>query len=126
QDVYLFSGTVMDNLRFANDLDEASVRRAAQAVQADAFIQRLPQGYQTPVEELGNNFSGGERQLLAFARALARDPEVLVLDEATSSVDSETEARVQSALDVLLEGRTAIIVAHRLSTVRKVDRIVVM
>lgn len=126
QDVYLFSGTVMENLQFARDLDEATVRRAAQAVQAHAFIERLPQGYQTPVEEQGSNFSAGERQLLAFARALARDPEVLVLDEATSSVDSETEARVQKALDILLEGRTAIIVAHRLSTIRKVDRIVVL
>lgn len=126
QDVTLFSGTIMDNLRFGDAQNEEAVIAAAKAVTAHDFIMRLPQGYQTPVREQGVNFSAGERQLLAFARALATDPEVLILDEATSSVDSETEARIQAALDVLLEGRTAVIVAHRLSTIRKVDRIVVM
>lgn len=126
QDVYLFSGSVMDNLRFGEHVTDDDVRRAARAVQADRFIQRLPVGYDTHVRELGANFSGGERQLLAFARALAVDPEILVLDEATSSVDSETEAQIQRALDVLMQDRTAIIVAHRLSTIRKVDRILVL
>ena len=126
QDVYLISGSIMDNLRLGGRVAEADVRRAAEAVQAVPFIARLPRGYDTPVMELGANFSGGERQLLAFARALALDPQILVLDEATSSVDSETEARIQEAMSVLLEGRTAIIVAHRLSTIRRVDRIAVM
>jgi ATP-binding cassette subfamily B protein len=129
QDVFLFSGTILDNLSFAagDDPEEAArVRQAAEAVRADEFIRRLPRGYDTAIRELGSNFSAGERQLLAFARALARDPEILVLDEATSSVDSETESRIQEALDVLLADRTAIVVAHRLSTVRKMDRILVM
>lgn len=126
QDVYLFSGSVMDNLRFGEHVTDDAVRRAARAVQAERFIDRLPQGYATQVRELGANFSGGERQLLAFARALAFDPQILILDEATSSVDSETEAHIQEALDVLMKDRTAIIVAHRLSTIRKADRILVL
>ncbi len=126
QDVYLFSGTVMDNLRFGEHVTDDDVRRAAKAVQAGRFIERLPDGYDTHVRELGANFSGGERQLLAFARALAVDPQILVLDEATSSVDSETEAQIQRAMDVLMRDRTAIIVAHRLSTIRKADRILVL
>jgi ATP-binding cassette, subfamily B, multidrug efflux pump len=126
QDVHLFTGTIMDNLMLGSAVAREDVRRAAEAVQAAPFIARLPRGFDTSVAELGANFSGGERQLLAFARALARDPQVLVLDEATSSVDSETEARIQEALSVLLEDRTAIIVAHRLSTIRRVDRIIVL
>ncbi|MEE8408840.1 MAG: ABC transporter ATP-binding protein, partial [Myxococcota bacterium] len=126
QDVYLFSGSVMDNLTLYGGVETEAVHRAATAVQADPFIRRLPNGYDTGVRELGTNFSSGEAQLLAFARALALDPDVLILDEATSSVDSETEARIQAGLDVLLRDRTAIIVAHRLSTIRKVDRILVM
>ncbi|MEO1482142.1 MAG: ABC transporter ATP-binding protein [Myxococcota bacterium] len=126
QDVYLFSGTIMDNLRFGDHVNDDAVRRAARAVQAERFIERLPLGYATQVRELGANFSGGERQLLAFARALAFDPQILILDEATSSVDSETEAHIQAALDVLMRDRTAIIVAHRLSTIRKADRILVL
>ncbi|MEZ4272722.1 MAG: ABC transporter ATP-binding protein [Myxococcota bacterium] len=126
QDVYLFTGTIMDNMSLVKNVDEAAVRRAAQTAQADVFVERLKQGYDTPVKDLGANFSAGEKQLLAFTRALASDPEVLILDEATSNVDSATESRLQSALDVLLEGRTAVIVAHRLSTIRKVDRIVVL
>ena len=126
QDVYLFTGSIMDNLKLSNAVSEDRVLQAAEIVQANSFVDRLPDGYQTRVKELGGNFSAGERQLLAFARALALNPDILVLDEATSNVDSETEARLQNALDVLLEGRTALIVAHRLSTIRKVDRIVVL
>ncbi|MBT6175636.1 MAG: ABC transporter ATP-binding protein [Deltaproteobacteria bacterium] len=126
QDVYLFSGSIRDNLKLAADVPEDKIQEAAKIVQAADFIGKLPEGYDTEVKELGANFSAGERQLLAFARALVLDPDILVLDEATSNVDSETEARLQHALDVLLEGRTALIVAHRLSTIRKVDRIVVL
>lgn len=126
QDVHLFSGTVLENLSFGADVSEDQVRSAARMVQADGFIERLEKGYATEVAEWGSNFSAGERQLLAFARAMVTNPQVLVLDEATSNVDTETEARIDHALDVLLENRTAIIVAHRLSTVRKVDRIIVL
>jgi ATP-binding cassette subfamily B multidrug efflux pump len=126
QDVHLFSGTVMENLSFGADTSAEQVRAAAKLVQADDFVAKLEKGYDTPVAEWGSNFSAGERQLLAFARAMVVDPQVLVLDEATSNVDTETEARIDHALDVLLKGRTSIIVAHRLSTVRKVDRIVVL
>ena len=99
------------------------VRRAAEAVHADRFITRLPAGYAEEVRERGSNFSVGEKQLLSFARALAFDPAVLVLDEATSSVDPETENRIQEALGTLMRGRTSIVIAHRLSTVRQADRI---
>jgi len=126
QDVYLFSGTIMDNLSLNNTVPEEQVIKAAKLVQAHDFIEKLPHGYDTHVDELGANFSAGERQLLAFARALAIDPEVLVLDEATSNVDLETEAKLQEGLRTLMKNRTAIIVAHRLSTVREVDRIVVL
>jgi ABC-type multidrug transport system fused ATPase/permease subunit len=126
QDVHLFSGTVMQNLAFSDRVSEADARRATALVQAEGLISRLPGGYDAPVQELGANFSAGERQLLALARALAINPEILILDEATSNVDSETEARIQSALDVLLAERTALVVAHRLSTIQKVDRIIVM
>ncbi len=126
QDVHLFHGTVMDNLALTGRVTPEQIHRAAAAVQADAFVKRLPKGYETLVTAAGLNFSAGERQLLAFARAWALNPEILLLDEATSSVDTETEAHIQAGLDVLLRDRTALIVAHRLSTVRKVDRIVVM
>ncbi len=126
QDVHLFSGTVMENLSFGADATPAAVEAAAKLVQADDFVRKLEKGYATEVAEWGANFSAGERQLLAFARAMVANPQVLVLDEATSNVDTETEARIDHALDVLLADRTAIIVAHRLSTVRKVDRIVVL
>lgn len=126
QDVHLFSGTVMENLSFGADTSPEKVVEAAKLVQADDFVRRLEKGYDTEVAEWGSNFSAGERQLLAFARAMVTNPQVLVLDEATSNVDTETEARIDHALDVLLKGRTSIIVAHRLSTVRKVDRIIVL
>jgi ABC-type multidrug transport system fused ATPase/permease subunit len=127
QDVFLFSDSVAANIRMGHDgLPDERVRQVAQAVHADAFVRRLPQGYGTRLLERGANLSSGQRQLLAFARALASDPDVLVLDEATSSVDSETEALVEDATRTLLAGRTALVIAHRLSTVVSADRIVVL
>ncbi|MCK5689074.1 ABC transporter ATP-binding protein [Myxococcota bacterium] len=126
QDVFLFSLSILDNLRLGEDLSKTKVLDAARAVEADDFISKLKEGYESRIQENGRNLSAGERQLLAFARALALDPQILLLDEATSNIDSETEARIQKALDVVLEGRTAVIVAHRLTTVRKVDRILVL
>jgi ATP-binding cassette subfamily B protein len=107
-------------------VDRERVRAAAQRVHADGFISRLPAGYDEEVRERGSNFSMGERQLLSFARAVAFDPAVLVLDEATASVDPDTESKIQSALGEVLLGRTSIIIAHRLVTVRGVDRILVL
>ena len=127
QDVYLFSGTIAGNIRLGRtDIDDAQVRRAAEAVHADAFIRQLPQGYDTPVAERGATLSVGQKQLLSFARALAVDPTVLVLDEATSSVDSETEALIRDALHVLMQGRTTVAIAHRLSTIQDMDKILVL
>jgi ATP-binding cassette subfamily B multidrug efflux pump len=127
QDVHLFSGTVAANIRLGSaHLDDDVVRRAAEAVHADAFIARMPDGYQTPVAERGATLSVGQKQLLSFARALAHDPGVLVLDEATSSVDTETELLIRDALRTLMAGRTTIAIAHRLSTIQDMDRILVM
>lgn len=128
QDAVLFSGTITSNIRLHNtDVTDEQVRRAAMFVNADSFIQRLPDGYDHVVRERGSNFSAGQRQLIAFARAIAFDPEVLlVLDEATSSVDTETESLIQQALERLMSGRTSIIIAHRLFTIRHVDRILVL
>lgn len=126
QDVFLFSGTVAENLRMGADIPQAQLERAAKLARADAVIARLPQGWDTPVHERGAALSVGERQILSFARALACDPPILVLDEATSSVDAQTEGLIQEALDAMLVGRTAIVVAHRLATVRRADRILVM
>jgi ATP-binding cassette subfamily B protein len=127
QDVFLFSGTVESNLRLGDpDLPRESLERAAIEVHAHEFIQRLPGGYEAPVVERGATLSAGQRQLLAFARALARDPQLLILDEATSSVDTHTEALIQDALRRLMRGRTCLVIAHRLSTIQDVDRIVVL
>jgi ATP-binding cassette subfamily B multidrug efflux pump len=127
QDHFLFSGTVASNIALDDPrITEADVRRAARAVRADRFIERLPAAYDEPVRERGSNFSVGEKQLLSFARAIAFDPAVLVLDEATASVDPETEAHIQSALDTVLSGRTSIVIAHRLATVRGAQRILVL
>lgn len=127
QNVFLFSGSVEHNLTLEDpDIEASSVRRAAEAVGADRFIERLPEGYQQDVRERGASLSHGQRQLLSFARALLYDPDVLVLDEATSSVDTETEQRIQRALDTLRAGRTALVIAHRLSTVRDADQILVL
>jgi len=127
QDVHLFSGTIADNIRLGNDtLDDEAVRRAAQAVHADAFIAQLPAGYATAVAERGSTLSVGQKQLLSFARALAFEPRVLILDEATSSVDTDTELLIRDALHVLMAGRTTIAIAHRLSTIQDMDRILVL
>jgi ATP-binding cassette subfamily B protein len=127
QDVFLFSGTVLDNVRlFDPAIDRARVEAALAAVGASEFVNSLDQGLDAAVEERGMTFSQGERQLLSFARALAADPDVLVLDEATANIDTQSEARIQRGLAALLRGRTAIVVAHRLSTVRHADRILVV
>jgi ATP-binding cassette, subfamily B, multidrug efflux pump len=126
QDVHLFSGTIASNIRLGSHVSDDRVREAARAVHAHRFIEALPQGYDTEVKERGATLSVGQKQLLSFARALAHDPRVLVLDEATSSVDTETEQLIQDALKVLLRGRTAIVIAHRLSTIQNVDEILVL
>ena len=127
QDTFLFTGTVKDNIRYGRpDATEEEVVSAAKAVGADEFIQRLPEGYETQVCERGGRLSIGERQLVAFARALLADPKLLVLDEATSSVDLTTEACIEAALSELLAGRTSVVIAHRLSTIRRADRILVL
>ena len=127
QDAFLFSGTIADNLRLGRpELDSAAIARAAREVGADGFIGRLPGGYNAAVRERGATLSAGERQLIAFARALAWDPDVLVLDEATSNVDPHTEALIQSALRRLMRDRTCLVIAHRLSTIQDADRIVVL
>ncbi|MGV3517922.1 ABC transporter ATP-binding protein [Luteitalea sp.] len=127
QDVYLFSGTVAGNIRLGrDDISDTRVHAAAEAVHADAFIRELPQGYDTAVAERGATLSVGQKQLLSFARALAFDPQILILDEATSSVDTETEMLIRDALHVLMEGRTTIAIAHRLSTIQDMDRILVL
>ncbi len=127
QDHFLFTGTVASNIVFGNpDLARERIEEAARAVHADRFVRQLPDGYDDPVRERGNNLSVGQKQLLSFARALAYDPAVLVLDEATSSVDTETEILIQDALRRLLQGRTSVVIAHRLSTIVGADRILVM
>lgn len=127
QDTFIFSGTIMENIRFGrpNATDE-EVIEAAKVVGADDFIQRLSHGYEMEVEERGSILSAGERQLLSFARALLANPTILILDEATASIDTETEVKIQAALNRLLKGRTAIIIAHRLSTIREADNIYVL
>jgi len=126
QDVFLFSGTVEDNITLGRpEVSRAAVEAAAAHVNAEGFIQRMG-GYDAPLRERGSNLSGGQRQLLAFARALAHDPGILILDEATASIDRETEWLIQDALAKLLEGRTALVIAHRLSTIENADRILVM
>ncbi|HVH55316.1 MAG TPA: ABC transporter ATP-binding protein [Vicinamibacterales bacterium] len=127
QDVHLFSGTIASNIRLGETrIDDEGVRLAARAVHADPFIHGLPGGYQSPVAERGATLSVGQKQLLSFARALAFDPRILVLDEATSSVDTETEVLIRDALRTLMAGRTTIAIAHRLSTIQDMDKILVL
>lgn len=127
QEVQLFSGSVRENVRYARpDATDADVREALVAARADGFVDALPQGLDTVVGERGLRLSGGQRQRIAIARALLEDPAVLVLDEATSSLDAESEAAIQAALDVLMRGRTSLVIAHRLSTIRGADRIAVV
>ena len=127
QEPFLFTGSVYDNIRYNKaNATRAEVEAAARAVGAHEFIERLAHGYDTVLDQRGANLSLGQRQLLSFARALVADAPILVLDEATANVDSYTERRIQEALARLLEGRTAIVIAHRLATVRGADRILVL
>lgn len=127
QDTFIFSGSIKDNLRYGNlNATDEEIYEAAKAVNAHEFIMQLPDGYDTQVEERGNILSMGQRQLLSFARALLSDPKILILDEATASIDTETELKIQEALKVLLKGRTSFMIAHRLSTIRNADDIIVL
>lgn len=127
QDSFLFSGTILENIRYGNLMaTDEEVEQAARAIHAHEFIVGLPQGYQTPVSERGLRLSMGQRQLISFARVMLADPALLVLDEATSSIDTETEQLVQKGLSKLLEGRTSFVIAHRLSTIQNADRILVV
>ena len=127
QDTHLFTGTVMENIRYGRpDASDEACIAAAKLANADGFIRRLPDGYQTVLTGDGANLSQGQRQLLAIARAAAADPPVLILDEATSSIDTRTEALVQQGMDSLMEGRTTFVIAHRLSTVKNSDCIMVL
>ena len=127
QDTFLFSGTVMDNIRYGRlDATDEEVIQAARLAEADPFIRQLPQGYQTDLAERASNLSQGQRQLLSIARAILADPGILVLVEATSSVDTRTEARIQQALLRLMQGRTSFVIAHRLSTIRDADQVLVV
>ena len=127
QDTHLFTGTIADNIRFGKlDATDEEIRKAARIANADSFIRRLPHGYDTMVTSDGANLSQGQRQLLAIARAAVADPPVLILDEATSSIDTRTEALIEKGMDQLMEGRTVFVIAHRLSTVRNADAIMVL
>ncbi len=127
QETFIFSGTIRDNLRFGRlDATDEEIELAARAARAHEFIVKLPQGYDTEVEERGNILSAGERQLLSFARTILADPRILILDEATASIDTETEVKIQEALKTLLSGRTSFLIAHRLSTIKHADKIVVL
>ena len=127
QDVFIFTGDIKSNISLDNEnISIEDVKRAAEIVHADSFIEKMPGGYDAPVTERGSTLSAGQRQLLSFARTLAYDPTILVLDEATANIDTETEALITSALAKLMEGRTTIMVAHRLSTIRDADLILVM
>ena len=127
QDTHLFTGTVLDNIRYGRlDATDAACIEAAKLANADEFIRKLPDGYNTMLTGDGANLSQGQRQLLSFARTLAHDPKILILDEATANIDTETEQWIQEALERLMQGRTSIMVAHRLSTIQHADRIIVM
>jgi ATP-binding cassette subfamily B protein len=127
QDVFLFSGTIESNIRLGREeISDERVRWAATEVHAERFIKRLHEGYQTEVKERGAGLSVGQKQLISFARALAFDPAILILDEATSSIDTETEQLIQQAIERVMRHRTSLVVAHRLSTIQRADRIIVL
>jgi ATP-binding cassette subfamily B protein len=127
QDVFLFSGTVLENITLRDpNISEATVIEAAKMIGAHAFIERLPGGYQYEVMERGATLSMGQRQLISFVRALVFNPDILILDEATSSIDPESESIIQHAIETLIDRRTSIIIAHRLSTIRDADQILVL
>ena len=127
QDTHLFTGTVMDNIRYGRlDATDDECLLAAKRASADSFIRRLPQGYDTVITGDGGNLSQGQRQLLAIARAYVADPPVMILDEATSSIDTRTERLIEHGMDALMEGRTVFVIAHRLSTVRNAKAIIVL
>jgi ATP-binding cassette subfamily B protein len=127
QEVFLFHGTVAENIAYGSfEAPHAAIARAAQLAEAAGFIEALPQGYDTVVGERGQRLSGGQRQRIALARAILKNPPVLILDEATAAVDNETEAAIQRSLDLITAERTTLVIAHRLSTVRHADRIMVM
>ena len=127
QDVFLFSGTILSNINLNDEsISIETIKEAAQTVGADKFINNLPNGYNEEVKEKGSTMSVGQKQLISFARALAYNPKILILDEATSSVDTETEILIQNAIQKLLVNRTSIVIAHRLSTIQNADKIIVM
>jgi ATP-binding cassette subfamily B protein len=127
QDSFLFTGTVRENIRYGRlNATDDEIKEAARLANADQFIHRLPHGYDTLLTERGSNLSHGQRQLLAIARAILADPRILILDEATSSVDTRTERHIQEAMIRLMEGRTSFVIAHRLSTIRDADQILVI
>lgn len=127
QDSWLFTGTIWDNIKYGNDnATDEEVYQAAKEAQADEFIEKLPDGYNTVLNESASNVSQGQRQLITIARAFLANPEILILDEATSSVDTRTESLIQNAMDKLIKGRTSFVVAHRLSTIQNAEKIIVM
>jgi len=127
QDPFLFTGTIGGNIRLGTEwIKDKDVERAAEEVNLADFVRTLPGGFNEEVQERGSTLSTGQKQLISFARALAHEPKILVLDEATSSVDTETEFRVRNALGRMVEGRTSLIIAHRLSTIQRADKIIVM
>ena len=127
QDPFLFTGTLADNIRMGNEaISDEGLRQAARDVNVLDFIETLPGGFNEPVQERGNSLSTGQKQLINFARALAYNPHILILDEATSSVDTDTELRIRGALERMVEGRTSVLIAHRLSTVQRAETILVM
>ena len=127
QDVFIFDGDIASNIRLLNeDISDEQIKEACKVVNADSFIEELPDKYHQKVSERGQTLSYGQRQLLSFARTLAINPKILVMDEATANIDTQTEALIQNALEKLMEGRTTIMVAHRLSTIQHADKIIVM
>lgn len=127
QDTWLFSGSIYENIRYGReDATDEEIMNASKAAHVDNFVRRLPDGYDTVLNESGSNVSQGQRQLITIARAFLADPEILILDEATSSVDTRTEVHIQHAMERLLKGRTSFVVAHRLSTIQNADNIIVM